>query len=485
MDSKLVNNLLAKLTWAFCALMLIPLLAAFVADRQHVYLFAFTEIVCITVASCFSLYGQSRPRQRLRVREAIAVVGCGWLLVCFLGALPYLFLRPEDILAALFESVSGFTTTGVTTALSFNDFPPSILVWRCLTHWTGGIGVIMLFIIIMPQMNSGTSYLFNAEIPGGMAERTLPKIKESAALVISVYFFLTVMAIVLFMLFGVSFYQSVNLALATMATGGFSYYHDSLISFDNVGVEVTAIVFMLISSMNFSLYYRIWRREWRSVWEDAEHHYYLALLGIATILICTNLYFTGYMNFGESLRHAFFQSVSIGSTTGFASSDFNEWPNFSRNVLLLLMFIGGCSGSTAGGIKISRMVILLKAGWAELLRTLHPRIIYSVKLGNKVIEPSVVGNITRFFFLYILVFVVLTVLISLAGLSVMESIGLIAACMSSVGPAFGVVGPTSTYNFLPDWGRFIAIMAMLLGRLEIFTLLVMLRPDFWRDKQNW
>ena len=404
MDFKLVNRLLGKLTMAVSAVLLIPLLAAFYADREHIWIFAFSLIVCVTVASFLNLYSSKRSRQRLRVREAIAVVGCGWLLVCLLGSIPYLLFNPADPLAAVFESVSGFTTTGVTTALSFNDFPPSILVWRCLTHWTGGIGVIMLFIIIMPQMNGGTSYLFNAELPGAVAERTLPKIKASAALILFIYLLMTWVEIGLLMLAGLPFYQAFNLALATMATGGFSYYHDSLISFHNVAVEIISIMFMLLSSMNFSLYYKVWRGDWESVKQDTEHRYYIALILLSTVLICGDLYMHDYLGFWQSLRHSFFQSVSIASTTGFASDDFNNWPSFSRYLLLMLMFVGGCSGSTAGGIKISRMVILLKAGWAELLRTLHPNIVYSVKMGKRDIDPVIVGNITRFFFLYIFVF---------------------------------------------------------------------------------
>ena len=485
MDFRFVNRLLTKLTVAFSLVLFIPLFAAAAVDREHIWIFVFSLITTSTIASLFNLFSSHRPRQRLRVREAIAVVAGGWLLVCTMGALPYLFLNPGDPIAAVFESVSGFSTTGVTTALSFNDFPPSIRVWRCLTHWTGGIGVIMLFIIIMPQMNSGTSYLFNAELPGGTAERTLPKIKESAMLILFIYVALTVLEVILLLLAGLPIFQALNLALATMATGGFSYYHDSLISFRSVYVEIIAIVFMLIASMNFSLYYKIWRGDWQSFREDSEHRYYLLILGVAAVLICADLYFTGYMSLEDSIRHSIFQAVSIGSTTGFASSDFNEWPSFCRAILFMLMFVVGCIGSTAGGIKITRLVVLLKAGWAELLRTLHPRIVYSIRMGEREIDPIIVGNITRFFFLYILVFMVLSILISLSGISIMESIGLIAACMSSVGPAFGIVGPTETYNCLSNWARFVSIWAMLLGRLEIFTLLVILRPDFWRDKQNW
>ena len=242
---------------------------------------------------------------------------------------------------------------------------------------------------------------------------------------------------------------------------------------------------MLIASMNFSLYYKIFRGDWEAFKNDTEHRYYLGMLAVAATAIAFDLYNAGYMNFTDSLRHGLFQAISIGSTTGFASDDFNNWPSFSRYVLLILMFIGGCSGSTAGGMKVSRVVILLKASWAELLRTLHPRIVYSLKMGGQVIDPAIIGNITRFFFLYIIVFMVLTIAISLTGISIMESIGIIATCLSSAGPAFGIVGPTSTYSEISTFGRIITICAMLLGRLEIFTLLVIMRPDFWRNKQNW
>ena len=343
----------------------------------------------------------------------------------------------------------------------------------------------MLFIVIMPQMNSGAGYLFNAELPGAMAERTLPRIKESAALIVGLYTGLTLIEIILLMLSGVGLYQAINLALATMATGGFTFYHDSLVSFHSIYVEIICIAFMLIASMNFSLYYKILRGDWEAFKNDTEHRYYLGMLAVAAVAIAFDLYNAGYMNLPDSLRHGLFQAISIGSTTGFASDDFNNWPSFSRYVLLILMFIGGCSGSTAGGMKVSRVVILLKASWAELLRTLHPRIVYSIKMGGQIIEPAIISNITRFFFLYMLVFMVLTIAISLTGISIMESIGIIATCLSSAGPAFGIVGPTSTYSEISTFGRIVTICAMLLGRLEIFTLLVIMRPDFWRNKQNW
>lgn len=485
MDFKIVCKLLGDLGLTFSAIMLIPFFAAYFYDPGSLNVFSSTLCTALFISIILLSYGSRKRNKRLRLREAITVVGCGWLMVCLLGALPYIFSGELDAVSAIFESVSGFTTTGVTTAGSLNDFSVSVLVWRSLTHWCGGIGVIMLFIIIMPQMNSGTSYLFNAELPGAVAERTMPRIRESAMVIVGIYIMLTLLEISLLLLAGLPLYQAVNLALATMATGGFSYFHDSLISFDSIAIEMIAIIFMLISSMNFSLYYKIFRGDWTAFRNDTEHRYYLAFLTFAAVCIIIDLTVTGYMSFPDSVRHGIFQTVSIGSTTGFASDDFNNWPGFSRYMLFLLMFVGGCSGSTAGGIKISRIVILLKACWAELLRTLHPRLVYSIKMGNRVIDPEIVGNITRFFFLYIIVFMVLTILISLTGLSIMDSMGLIAACMSSVGPAFGIVGPTATYADISTFGRVISIFAMLLGRLEIFTLLILLRPDFWHNKQNW
>lgn len=317
MDSRLVSRLLGKLLSAFSLVMLVPLLAAFVVDQKNIWIFFCNLAISQGIALALSIKGRNATRQRLRARDAISIVGCGWLLVCLLGALPYFFLNPANPLAAVFESVSGFTTTGATTALSFNEFPPSLLVWRGLTHWTGGIGVIMLFIIIMPQMNSGTSYLFNAELPGAVAERTLPKIKESAMMILAIYAGLTFVEIALLLLAGVPIFQALNFALATMATGGFSYYHDSLISFHSVTVEFIAVIFMLIASMNFSLYYKIGRGDWKALHEDTEHRYYLAILALAALLIFINLVSNTPMSWQECLRHSIFQSVSIGSTTGF------------------------------------------------------------------------------------------------------------------------------------------------------------------------
>lgn len=485
MNIRLVMYLLGKLSIACAAAMVIPMIAALLMDEYMFLAFVFSFFISLLVGAALIGNGEKNKHARLNLREALSTVGLGWLLVCFLGAIPYYLSGLVDPIAAIVESTSGFTTTGITTLTSLKTLPDSLLVWRSMTHWTGGIGVIMLFITIMPQVGSGANYLFNAETPGPAAERTLPKIKESAFVIFTVYIFFTLLTTIALKIAGMTWFTAMNLALAAVATGGFSYQYDSLMEFETPYIEMIVIIAMLAASLNFALYYRVYQQNFKVFLLDTERKAYFWIIGIATVLITCNLYYTNYFDAADSFRHALFQTVSIASTTGFASSDFNKWPDFSRYILLLLMFIGGCSGSTAGGIKVSRFVILLKVTWAELRRTIHPRLVYSIKMGGHNVPQVIVGNVTRFFYLYIIIFAVLTLLISLTELSMIDSMGVIAACMSSVGPAFGIVGPTATYADISNFGRLVVIAAMILGRVEIFTLLIIMRPDFWRVKRNW
>ena len=485
MNRRLVAHVLSRISFVFTLLLLIPLLVAFFLDWEQLSTFVATLLWSALATAMLRGYGgPKRPNQRLKVREGVALVGCAWFLVCFLGALPY-FFSGLGLVDALFESVSGFTTTGITVASSLAAYPPSLLSWRFLSHWAGGLGVILLFITILPQINSQNSYLFNTEICTVTVERTLPKIREAALYIFGIYLGFTLLEIVLFLLGGVSLYDALNLAFATMSTGGFLLGHGGMVPLDSWYIEGVCLIFMLIASMNFSLYYKAFRGEWKVFREETEYKYYLGLLGLGTLAITANLYMSGTMGLGEGLWKSLFHVVSIGSTTGLVADDLQSWTPFSHYMLLILLFVGGCSGSTAGGVKVSRLLIMLKASWAELLRSLHPRIIYAIKIGPKEVEPRLVVNITRFFFLYMVAFIILTIAISLCGLSTMESIGIIATSISNAGPAFSMFGSTSIYSQLPDFGRVILIIAMLLGRLEIFTLLLIFQPDFWHQKSSW
>lgn len=487
MDFRLIARLLSLLFGIFSVGLLLPLGTAIFYDTDNISNFVTTLAVSSGLALALRRYGAGKIKQKLRIREAFVLLTFGWTLICIIGTIPYAMVGTMDLTTSFFESVASFTTTEVCSADSYDFFPPSILVWRGLAHWAGAVGVIMMFIIVMPQMNSGVSNLFNAELPSVVSDRTVPKIKEAAFLVFKIYNTFFFLEVLLLVLIGTPFLQSLNYALLSMSTGGFSYFYSGeFFAFDNLAMEIICLTFMVIGSVNFSLYYKIWRRDWKAVKEDVEHRYYFLWLTVCGSIMALDLYLTNYYDLQNSFYMAFLHSISFGSTTGLAYDDFDKWPGISRMVIFIMMFVGGCSGSSAGGIKIGRVAILLKASWAELKRTLHPNMVYTIKTGNRIIQPEVIRNVTRFFFMYIFVFVILTLLISLSGIGIMDSMGIIAACLSSVGLATGIVGPTTlAFNDVPNFGKFIACIAMLLGRIEIFAFLVVLRPDFWRNKTNW
>ena len=487
MDFRLIARLLSLLFVIFSVGLLLPLGTAIFYDQDNIMNFLTTLAVSSGLAFSLKRYGAGSMNKKLRIREAFVLLTFGWTMICVIGTIPYAMVGTMDLTTSFFESVASFTTTEVCSADSYSFFPPSILVWRGLAHWAGACGVIMLFIIVMPHMNSGAGHLFNAELPSVVSDRTVPKIKEAAFLVFKIYNAFFWFEVLLLWLIGTPFLQSINYALLSMSTGGFSYYYNGeFFAFDNLAMEIICLVFMIIGSTNFSLYYKLWRRDWKAVQEDVEHRYYFLWLLVCGSVMALDLYLTNYYDFKNSAYMGFMHSISFGSTTGLAYADFDKWPGISRMVIFIMMFVGGCSGSSAGGIKIGRITILLKATWAEFMRILHPNVVYTVKMGNRIIAPDVIRNITRFFFMYIFVFVILTLLISLSGITIMDSMGIIAACLSSVGLATGIVGPTTlAFNDVPNFGKFIACIAMLLGRIEIFAFLVVLRPDFWRNKANW
>ena len=485
MDYALVASLLGRLAMGLAVTMVLPLVVACLHDVGQVENYVIAELVTCFLAGGLWLYGRGVHRHRLRLREAIAVTVLGWLVVCILGALPYCLSGILSPLAALFESVSGFTTTGVTTLAYYGELPLSLMLWRCMTHWCGGLGIIMLFVVLMPQVSNGTGYLFNAELPDALGKRSTAMIKKAAFLITAIYTGLTVLELLLLMGLGMEGWAALNLALSTMSTGGFPFNKDSLITYNSWAIELVVLVFMLLASLNFSLYYKIYKGDWASLRNNREHIYYVRFLAIIGLLLSADLFWRSDYSFLEAVRHGFFQTVSIGSTTGLATTNFSAWSSFSLYLLFILMFIGGCGGSTAGGMKVSRFVILLKATWAELLRILHPRIVYAVKLGKQPVAPALVGHITRFFFLYFLVILILTILLALDGTRAMyDYMGMILACVSSAGPAYAIVGGTAGFAEVSAYGRCICIIAMLLGRLEIFAVLAILRPSFWQDKEK-
>ena len=483
MNYLLVENILGRLMIAYAGFMGIPLIVALICREGSVPSFLLSIIVTFVLGILLIIHGQKDGR--MGVREGFVIVAGAWLLTSLTGALPFTFSGAvPTYLDGVFETVSGLTTTGASVIDNVEILPKSILLWRSLTHWLGGMGIIVLFIVFLPNM-TGVVHLFNAEVPGPISERVLPRIRDNALKLWQIYLGLTFIQIILLMLVGMNLFDAINHSFATMATGGFSTKNTSIMYYDNFGIELVLIIFMIIAGGNFGLYHQAWRSGITKVFRDLEFQFYMLIIVLSSLMIALSLWWTMGVGAGNSLRQALFQVVSIITTTGFASADFDQWPSFAKIILLLLMFIGGSAGSTSGGIKVFRIIVLFKLGWAELKRSIHPKAVINVRFTKKTVDPIVLNNILVFFFLFIAIFGVATLLLAATGLEPFDAMSAVATTLGNVGPGFGVVGPTTTFSSINTFGESVLILCMLLGRLELFTLLVLTQPEFWRSRKGW
>jgi trk system potassium uptake protein len=423
----------------------------------------------------------TRARE-IRVREGFAVVTLGWLAVGLFGALPAWFSgQIPGFSDAVFESVSGFTTTGATILTDIEGRSRGLLLWRALTQWLGGMGIVLLALAILPVLGVGGMQLFRAEVPGPLVERLAPRISQTAKLLWSVYLLLTVLQIGALMLAGLSLFDAVCHAMATMATGGFSPRNESIGAYANPAVHWIVIVFMFLAGVNFTLHYLALRGKLRAYPRDDEFRFFVWVILIATALITVPLLIAGaYPHVEETLRHGLFQTVSIITTTGFTTADYALWPPIAHAVLLMLMAVGGCAGSTAGGIKVMRLLILLKATKWELRKLVHPRAVTTLWYNERTLTPTLVGNVLGFLLLFILVYAAGVLVLTLGGRDLVTAIGATAATLGVVGPGLGTVGPAESYAHFHAWEKWLLMFFMLAGRLELYTVLVLLLPEAWR-----
>ena len=381
---------------------------------------------------------------------------------------------------AFFETISGFTTTGATILTDIEAVPSGILFWRSFTHWLGGMGIILLSLAILPFLGVGGMQLFKAEVPGPVADKLTPRVTQTAKILWAVYILLSVAETALLMLGGLNLFDALCQTFGTMATGGFSTKNASIAAFPSPFVQWVIIVFMFLAGANFALHYRFAFRGWKIYRDDREFLVYVTIIGLASALIYVAN--TGvWHDLGEpAIRDTIFQVVSIQTTTGFITADYEQWPMFSQLVLFLLMFVGGSAGSTGGGIKVLRIYLLLKFVLAEFSRLLHPHAIIPVRVRQQTIPRDVVMNVLGFFVLYILIFAVGTLLIAAMGYDVATSFGAVAATLGNVGPGLGEVGAIDNYAHFPPIGKWILSFFMLLGRLELYTVLILFVPAYWR-----
>jgi len=423
----------------------------------------------------------TRTDRELSVREGFLVVGLAWLTIAAFGALPYVFVN-HSFINAYFEAMSGFTTTGATILTDIENQPMGLLMWRQFTQWLGGMGIIVLAVAILPKLAVGGRQLMEAEAPGPSVDQLSPRIYQTARTLWKVYVALTFVQFGLLKLLGLSFFDSLAHAFTTMSTGGFSPRAAGL-AFFAPAAQWVVILFMILAGTNFALMYRVLLGNVKQLWRDSEFRFYFILIVLSGLLVA------GLLDAGsveERLRHGWFQTASIITSTGFASTDFAQWATTLKMVLLMLMFFGGCAGSTGGSIKIVRSLLVFKFVIRELRKVIHPQAVIPVRLGRRVVNEGALNGIMAFAILYVTTFAVGSVLLLLdaqrvgLNLSVLEGVSAAAATLGNIGPAFGLAGPMASYADFPETSKLLMVFLMWAGRLELFPVLVLLTRRYWQ-----
>jgi len=464
-------------------MMLPPILVSLYYGDGTYSLFLDSAIIFLIVGMMIYIPVRNHRRE-LRLRDGFLIVSCSWLAVVLVGAVPFLLLtEPQlSVVDAVFESMSGFTTTGATIITNVDVLPRAVLYYRMQTQWLGGMGIIVLAVAILPMLRIGGMQLFRAETPGPMKDAKLtPRITETAKALWLLYLGITVLCIAAYDMGGMDLFDAVGHAFATVATGGFSTHNESMAYWNNPILEAIAMFFMFIAGINFSLHFFAWRRaSMQAYFNDHELRAYTALLAVFILLATFALYLTNtFDSFSASFRHGAFHVVSVMTTTGFTTDPFYIWPSFVPLLLIFVAFIGGCAGSTAGGMKVIRIILLNQQALREIRRLIHPYAVIPVKFEGRSASPTVLSAVWGFFFLFIASFAIMTMLLTATGLDMVTSYSAVVACIANMGPALGKAG--LHYADLNDPAKIILCFAMLLGRLEIYTLLVLMLPEFWND----
>ncbi|MGB2728411.1 MAG: potassium transporter TrkG [Halobacteriota archaeon] len=475
MDKKIIIGSIGSILKYLGILMIVPLAVAIWYGEKTL---PFLISLAMTTSFGVILERKIGIKGEIKRREGFAIVAMGWFAVAAFGALPYIFSATLSPIDAFFESMSGFTTTGSTVMLNLEQVSRSILLWRSFTQWIGGMGVILLFIAILPTFGVAGSQLFDREFPGPMSERIRPRVQMTARMLWSIYFILTDIEIIaLLFVAKMPLYDALCTTFSTMPTGGFSPHPGNIGGYLNPVAELIIMVFMFLAGMNFVLYFFLIRNP-RRIIANKEFQVYCFLLSMAVFIIAADLYLHEFASLREAIRYGGFQAISVMTTTGFTTSNFDTWSHLSKIILFSLMFIGGCGGSTGGGIKVIRIYVLLKYIGQRIRQILYPHAVFVLKTGKKPISDDVLQGIVAFFISYILIFVVCSIAMSAIGFDMISAISSVAATLGNVGPGFGLV--SANYASVHVVGKLILSFCMWAGRLELFTVLVLLTPAFWR-----
>ena len=472
---------IAVLLIIVCAFMLFPMgFALYYGELETIRFFFYPMAGVVLVATIVLLFTR-KVAVTLSHRDGFLLVTFSWIFSALVGCLPlYLSGAIPGFPDAFFETMSGFTTTGASILTEIEGLPKSMLFWRSLTHWLGGMGIVVLTIAILPLLGIGAYQMMKAEAPGPSLDKITPKITETARILWFIYLGLTVAETALLMVGGMNLFDALTHTFGTLATGGFSPKNRSVGHFDSGFIHIVVTIFMMLAGMNFILHYGLITGKLRKVLTNVELRVYLAIFGVAALIIAFSLYGPSYSSFSESLRYSAFQAASILTTTGFTTADYAAWPFFAKAVLFTLTFIGGCSGSTGGGIKVIRIATLFKLGIHEMKHMAHPRGVFSLRLGQGALKKDMVYSISGFFFLYLLILLLTTLVVASGGNDLITSLSSALVTVGNIGPGFGRIGPTLNYAFYPDYIKWFLSFAMMVGRLEVYTVLVLFTPRFWR-----
>ncbi|MGE4318354.1 MAG: TrkH family potassium uptake protein [Deferribacterales bacterium] len=451
--------------------------------KEHTAYTAFftSGILLITACSVMLFWLKDEKPQTLGTKDGFVLVTASWVGAVFAGALPYFISGVVPTFAdAVFETISGLSTTGASIITDIEALPKSILFWRSLTHWLGGMGIVVLAVAILPLLGIGGMQLISAEAPGPTVDKITPRITETAKYLWYIYLLFTVTEIVLLRFGGMSLFDAVSHSFATVATGGFSTKNTSIKEFDSAYIDYVITTFMVLSGINFTLHFRFLTGKFKNIFIDSEFKTYITIFLAATLIITLSLTGEVYGTFMTSFRYASFQVASFMTTTGFATDDYEKWPYLAQIMLFLLMFVGGCSGSTGGGIKVIRIITLLKQGLNEMKYLVHPRAVFVLRINGQPVKKNIVYAISGFFFLYITMVLLVTIITVTSGADILTSFTAALTTIGNIGPGFGLIGPTENFAFFPQYVKWTLSAAMLLGRLEIYTVLVLFTPIFWK-----
>ena len=486
MNKRIIAGLLGYLTLSAGVAMFPPfILSMFTEQETDEFSFLLSIFLCLITTFELERFGGLKGKDNIGVRDGLAVTSLGWLLISVLGFIPYWAGGYLNLIDSCTESFSGFSGTGATVFDDVEILPKSILLWRSLSNWFGGLGIIVFFMAILSKFGRGGLFILRAEATGPTKDREVPRVRETAKSLLKIYVTLTVLCAVGYFLCGLEPFAAINHAMTTIATGGYGVYNGTVEEYGNNYLEFCMAFFMIVSSGSFAMYATAAKNGLKVIFKNTEFIVYLQIIFFVSLVIAVDLIIEMDWDILIAIKSSIFHVASLSSTTGFVAHDFDTYPPLSKAFLLMTMFLGGCAGSTAGGLKVARIILLFKFIVAIVRQKIYPQTVFEVQMSGHPIDIDVVHRAAKFFFAVVIMDILFAFVMMFGGIDFVNSISVSVSTMASVGPGFGIEGATSTYALLPDSSKFFACIFMFLSRLEIFTVLVLFMPSFWKSEKGW